>query len=96
MSLETKIRELMEAKKAKAQQLDEALGQEGTVQQGSSEKATYTEIDPRGALLPSSEAELRFRRPRDKAAERSSRRSYSKMRSKAAHRPNPSKAIPAR
>jgi hypothetical protein len=46
MSLETKIRELMEAKKAKAQQLDEALGQEGTVQQGSSEKATYTEIDP--------------------------------------------------
>jgi hypothetical protein len=36
----------MEAKKAKAQQLDEALGQEGTVQQGSSEKATYTEIDP--------------------------------------------------
>ena len=46
MSLETKIRELMEAKKSKAQQLDEALGQEGTVQQGSSEKATYTEIDP--------------------------------------------------
>jgi hypothetical protein len=46
MSLETKIRELMEAKKAKAQQLDEALGQEGAVQQGSSEKATYTEIDP--------------------------------------------------
>ena len=46
MSLETKIRELMEAKKAKAQQLDEALGQEGTVQQGSSEKATYTEINP--------------------------------------------------
>ena len=37
MSLETKIRELMEAKKSKAQQLDEALGQEGTVQQGSSE-----------------------------------------------------------
>ena len=36
----------MEAKKSKAQQLDEALGQEGTVQQGSSEKATYTEIDP--------------------------------------------------
>lgn len=46
MSLETKIRELMESKKAKAQQLDEALGQEGTVQQGSSEKATYTEINP--------------------------------------------------
>ena len=46
MSLETKIRELMEAKKSKAQQLDEALGQEGTVQQGSSEKATYTEINP--------------------------------------------------
>jgi hypothetical protein len=46
MSLETKIRELMEAKKSKAQQLDEALGQEGAVQQGSSEKATYTEIDP--------------------------------------------------
>jgi hypothetical protein len=43
MSLETKIRELMEAKKSKAQQLDEALGQEG---QGSSEKATYTEINP--------------------------------------------------
>ena len=36
----------MEAKKSKAQQLDEALGQEGTVQQGSSEKATYTEINP--------------------------------------------------
>jgi hypothetical protein len=36
----------MESKKAKAQQLDEALGQEGTVQQGSSEKATYTEINP--------------------------------------------------
>lgn len=36
----------MEAKKAKAQQLDEALGQEGAVQQGSSEKATYTEINP--------------------------------------------------
>ena len=36
----------MEAKKSKAQQLDEALGQEGAVQQGSSEKATYTEIDP--------------------------------------------------
>jgi hypothetical protein len=46
MSLETKIRELMESKKAKAQQLDEALGQEGTVQQGSSEKAAYTVIDP--------------------------------------------------
>lgn len=46
MSLETKIRELMEAKKAKAQQLDEALGQEGTVQQGSSQAAAYTEIDP--------------------------------------------------
>ncbi len=52
MSLETKIRELMESKKAKAQQLDEALGQEGTVQQGSSEKATYTEINPHtGAAL---------------------------------------------
>ena len=46
MSLETKIRELMEAKKAKAKQLDEALGQEGTVMQGSSEKAQVTEIDP--------------------------------------------------
>ena len=46
MSLETKIRELMEAKKAKAKQLDEALGQEGAVMQGSSEKAQYTEIDP--------------------------------------------------
>ena len=36
----------MEAKKAKAKQLDEALGQEGTVMQGSSEKAQVTEIDP--------------------------------------------------
>lgn len=46
MSLETKIRELMEAKKAKAQKLDEALGQEGTVQQGSSQTAPYAVIDP--------------------------------------------------
>jgi len=54
MSLETKIRELMESKKAKAKQLAEALGQEGTVNQGSSEKAQYTEIDPYtgGAVNP--------------------------------------------
>lgn len=44
----------MEAKKAKAKQLDEALGQEGAVMQGSSEKAQYTEIDPYsgGAVNP--------------------------------------------
>jgi hypothetical protein len=53
MSLETKIRELMETKKSKAQQINEASAaaglnapDEAQVQQGSSQKATYTEIDP--------------------------------------------------
>lgn len=53
MSLETKIRELMEGKKAKAQQINEASAyaglnapDEAQAQQGSSQKATYTEIDP--------------------------------------------------
>jgi len=53
MSLETKIRELMESKKSKAQQINEASASAGLnapdeaqVQQGSSQKATYTEIDP--------------------------------------------------
>jgi hypothetical protein len=53
MSLETKIRELMETKKSKAQQINEASASAGLnapdeaqVQQGSSQKATYTEIDP--------------------------------------------------
>ena len=50
MSLETKIRELMEAKKSKAQQINEAglnsAPAEAQAMQGSSQKAQYTVIDP--------------------------------------------------
>jgi hypothetical protein len=50
MSLETKIRELMEAKKSKAQQINEAglnsAPAEAQFAQGSSQKAQYTVIDP--------------------------------------------------
>ena len=50
MSLETKIRELMESKKAKAQQINEAglssAPAEPQHMQGDSKKAEYTVIDP--------------------------------------------------
>jgi len=50
MSLETKIRELMEAKKSKAQQINEAglstSPGEAQASQGSSQKAQYTVINP--------------------------------------------------
>jgi hypothetical protein len=45
MSVEKKIRELLESKKAR-QQVQEAAGSEPQQMQGSSQKADYTEIDP--------------------------------------------------
>jgi len=67
MSLETKIRELMEAKKAKAQSLTEAAaGKSGDGEamnshmQGDSKSAEYTEIDPHtGAAVKPQDSSLK-------------------------------------
>ena len=67
MSLETKIRELMEVKKSKAQQINEASAaaglnapDEAQASQGSSQKAQYTVIDPHtGAAVNAEDSSLK-------------------------------------
>lgn len=67
MSLETKIRELMEAKKSKAQQINEASAaaglnapDEAQASQGSSQKASYTVINPHtGAAVNGEDTSLK-------------------------------------
>lgn len=67
MSLETKIRELMEAKKSKAQQINEASAaaglnapDEAQALQGSSQKASYTVINPHtGAAVSGEDTSLK-------------------------------------
>ena len=67
MSLETKIRELMEAKKSKAQQINEASAaaglnapDEAQASQGSSQKAQYTVINPHtGAAVNGEDTSLK-------------------------------------
>ena len=67
MSLETKIRELMEAKKAKAQNLNEAAAGKqndgegmNSHMQGDSKSAEYTEIDPHtGAAVKPQDSSLK-------------------------------------